>query len=89
MADGSATDQNVKPLFDQLSAALTTAQSSLGSLKVQGLVTRQSQDEIAAVSADIVKVYLISRLLNEWTAQCLYFIRKLILLSHRSPSTSR
>ena len=62
MASGTANNRNVKPLFDQLSSALKTADGSLGKFKAQGLVSRQNQDEVAAVSADIIKVCLISRL---------------------------
>ena len=55
VASGNVNDRNVKPLFDQLSSALKTADGSLGKFKAQGLVSRQNQDEVAAVSADIIK----------------------------------
>nr|BAA13612.1 FVFD16 [Flammulina velutipes] len=36
VASGNVNDRNVKPLFDQLSSALKTADASLGKFKAQG-----------------------------------------------------
>ena len=62
VANNQASDDNVNPLFDQLTTALTVATDALGVLGAGGLTDlakRQGDDEIAATSAEIVKASLL------------------------------
>lgn len=60
MANGEATDENVQPLFDELTAALTAAQESLTGIDAKGIASTDNLNEAGTVIADTIKVRMLS-----------------------------
>ncbi|KAK7434383.1 hypothetical protein VKT23_020228 [Stygiomarasmius scandens] len=54
VAGGNATDDTVTPLIDQLIGALNTTSDSLANLSTSDVSKRQSNDDIANITATIV-----------------------------------
>ncbi|KAJ7243070.1 hypothetical protein C8J57DRAFT_1084140 [Mycena rebaudengoi] len=54
VSSGTATDATVTPLINDLTTALNTATTSLGGLALPVLSKRQSNDEVAALVAEIL-----------------------------------
>jgi len=56
VSGGNATDDTVTPLIDQLIGALNTTSDSLANLSASDVSKRQSNDDIANITATIVTV---------------------------------